>query len=454
MPVRLTTSEFIKKAKDVHGNTYDYSLVDYKTAVTPVVFICAIHGKFKQQPTYHVNSIGCPKCGIESKGGHNRLTTDEFIEKAKIIHGEKYDYSLVVYYTSHSKVKILCKKHNYIFTQVPNSHLGGSGCPKCKSNSISLRFRKTTSEFIEKAKRIHGEKYDYSITTYTGDSAKLNIICEQHGIFNQKAGVHLSGHGCQLCGSEKISKVKQYGFKMFYQLAMEKHGSRYDYNKNSYLSYQDKVEIICKKHGKFTQAPTDHINLGHGCPECSGNVRKTNDQFIRDAKKIHGEKFDYSKSKYINHYIKVEIACSRHGIFWQSPGKHISSEHGCPKCAKFGFDQNKPGFNYVHLMQETGTDLKFVKYGITNVPRKRKSQLKNQIKIPNIKYEILETYMIRSDLGSTSVILENKLHDFVKRNNCSFVNNLPDLFDGKTETVYPEFYRVLVNELDQCTKAK
>jgi hypothetical protein len=127
---KLTTEEFIKKAKTIHGDKYDYNLVDYKNTYTKVKIICPIHGVFKQKPSDHLRNNGCPECS-----GTKKLTTKEFIEKAKAVHGDKYDYSLVKYKNTKTKVKIICPIHN-TFEQRPNSHLKGFGCPECRQSTF------------------------------------------------------------------------------------------------------------------------------------------------------------------------------------------------------------------------------------------------------------------------------------------------------------------------------
>jgi len=122
---RLTTEQFIEKAKAVHGDKYDYSLVDYKNAKTKVKIICSIHGVFEQIPYNHLQGKKCFECN-----GSKKTTTKQFIEKAKVIHGDKYDYRQVKYNNRHNKVKIVCPEHGP-FEQTPGCHLNGNGCPKC-----------------------------------------------------------------------------------------------------------------------------------------------------------------------------------------------------------------------------------------------------------------------------------------------------------------------------------
>lgn len=139
-----------------------------------------------------------------------KLTTTQFIDKCRHLHGDKYDYSKTVYVDSRSPVKIVCFKHG-IFEQRASSHLSGNGCPECARNwtnehklNLQNSSRKsrgmTTNEWIEKAKTVHGDRYDYSQTVCVNQRTNVKIICKVHGLFEQKADSHIRGHGCRFCG--------------------------------------------------------------------------------------------------------------------------------------------------------------------------------------------------------------------------------------------------------------
>ena len=188
-------SEFLKKSKLIHGDTYDYSLVDYKNKRTKVKIICNEHGIFEQLPQHHTIGNGCKPCSDDRK----RLTIEKFIERANKVHNNKYDYSLVKYTGAHNKVKILCPIHGK-FEQRSCDHINSynRGCPDCGGTQKS-----TTEEFILKSKEIHGDKYDYSLVEYTLCTNKVKIVCFEHGIFEQLAHIHLSGCGCPCCNNSK-----------------------------------------------------------------------------------------------------------------------------------------------------------------------------------------------------------------------------------------------------------
>ena len=200
-----TIEQFIIDAKKVHGDRYDYSLVRYKNTDTNIKIICPDHGVFEQLPTHHINGSGCPECS-----GVKKYTTESYIEKVSHIHNNKYDYSLVKYKNNKTYIKITCPIHG-VFEQSPKHHMNGVGCPKCGRLKSDQSKRKTTEDFIIKVNKIHNNKYDYSLTNYTFAINKVIIICPIHGIFEQTASNHLSGHGCKKCSDIKsrLRRIKE-----------------------------------------------------------------------------------------------------------------------------------------------------------------------------------------------------------------------------------------------------
>ena len=197
----LTTEIFIRKAKKVHGDRYDYECTNYVSSSEKIEITCKIHGSFFVTPNNHLNKkSGCPKCAIIYKASKRVMPLQEFISCAAKIHKNKYDYSRVAYKNSIEKVEIKCKQHG-IFYQTPSKHIFGQGCPKCAKN-----YKDTTETFIRKSKKIHDNLYDYSITKYVSNDEKVLILCKQHGVFKQSPDVHLSGCGCPTCGKNSISK--------------------------------------------------------------------------------------------------------------------------------------------------------------------------------------------------------------------------------------------------------
>lgn len=198
MPKRLTQEEFITKAKSIHGDRYDYSEVVYIRSVDMIKIICPKHGAFKQSAHSHLKGRGCLECGYVKRSDSLKYTTKDFLTKSTLIHGDLYIYSEVAYTGSNDKVKIICTKHG-AFEKAPYEHLRGKGCPKCGISKRARLRTLTTDFFIEKAKEVHGNLYDYSKVDYKHNKIKIKIVCQKHGVFKQCSGGHLSGKGCPKC---------------------------------------------------------------------------------------------------------------------------------------------------------------------------------------------------------------------------------------------------------------
>ena len=184
--MRKTVEKFIEDSKRVHGDKYDYSKVEYVNASTKVCIICLKHGEFWQAPKDHLNGQGCPECG-----GHMRKTVEKFIEDSKRVHGDKYDYSKVEYVNNKTKVCIICPKHGEFFV-TPHNHLKGRNCPLCGAENKRKKRADTTESFVEKAIKVHGDKYDYSKVEYVNQNVKVCIICPEHGEFWQTPSNHIN----------------------------------------------------------------------------------------------------------------------------------------------------------------------------------------------------------------------------------------------------------------------
>lgn len=131
---KSNTSEFVEKAKKINPD-YDYSKVRYETSRTPVKIKCPIHGWFEQTPNRFLNGALCQKCGIEKRTASHRYDSEKFIELAKKIHGDKYDYTKVNYVNSKTPVEVICKKHDTSFSVNPTHHIvSKSGCPICRES--------------------------------------------------------------------------------------------------------------------------------------------------------------------------------------------------------------------------------------------------------------------------------------------------------------------------------
>jgi len=196
-----------------------------------------------------------------------KITTEEFITRARNKHGPRYDYSKTDYKGPRNKICVICKIHGE-FYQDPFKHLKGNGCRKCNVDRQKLSL----SEFISRSNIIHSGKYDYSaIKSIKNSKEKVLIKCPVHGEFQQPAGAHSMGIGCKKCGSEKLSKDRALSKEEFVRRACEVHKDLYDYSRVGYKNSVTKVCIICKDHGEFYQRPSLHLRSG-GCPQCHHSI--------------------------------------------------------------------------------------------------------------------------------------------------------------------------------------
>lgn len=199
-----TTEEWVEKANEIHNNKYDYSKTVYTKSKDKVTVICheidedgVEHGEFSVRACNHIYGIGCPKCGHRYQ-----YNTEEFIKKARKIHGDKYDYSEAEYSTQHTPLTIICPTHGR-FRQLPSVHIfQHAGCPKCNGGVVF-----TKEDFIEKAREIHGDRYDYGNVEYKNAREPVEIICKTHGSFYQTPDVHLRGNGCPKCRSSRLESM-------------------------------------------------------------------------------------------------------------------------------------------------------------------------------------------------------------------------------------------------------
>ena len=404
MGKKLTKEEFIKRAIEVHGDTYDYCKVKYVDYHTKVEIICKVHEEFDKTPAHHLGGQGCPDCSLTRRTQSQTKTQEEFIREAVKVHGNKYDYSKVEYINTNTKISIICKFHSYKFNQYPSSHLKGhEGCDKCKSENSSKRqlftkeefieraisihgdkydytsinfvnmrisidvfcnfhqktwpvspysharpdgtgsecrycrgYDRTTEDFIEAAKQVHGDKYDYSRVKYTKASNEVKVYCPKHDYtWGTTWYSHIiSQHGCQYCGADRNIDVKDVIARF-----QEVHGDLYDYSLyTKWKGWHENIEVICKKHKGhiFEPTPASHYYLKTGCDLC-GNIQKsvkqlkTQEEFIEQAIAVHGDRYDYSETVYDGDGRSITYICKIHGKKTQEAGHHLGG-HGCDEC--------------------------------------------------------------------------------------------------------------------------
>ena len=322
---------FIEKSKKIHGDRYDYSLVEYVNNSTKVKIICHTHGVFEQIPAKHTRGSNCPSCVINMrKEKNNNYYSKHFIEISKNIHNNKYDYSLVEYLNNNTKVKIICPIHG-VFEQLPSNHSKGANCPSCVSDSRKKRMKKDNDYFLQKAVEIHGLVYDYSKVDYINNRNKVTILCSKHGSFEQEPRYHLTGSKCPKCVNEEKSKSMIKSFDDFEKLANEVHDNKFSYKKTDYISMRVETNITCPIHGEFKQIPHNHVN-GYGCFKCSknGTSKKEKEvlEFLSNYVECDNTNREVLNNKELDVYIPSKrVAIEFNGLYWHNSKFKDSNYH-------------------------------------------------------------------------------------------------------------------------------
>ena len=342
---RLTQGEFDRKVRLFHGERYQYDFSEYANQRSILNVKCKKHGKFSITAANFMNGRGCRDCGIEAASQKKRLSTKEWVAKAKSVHGNRYDYSKSNYLGAHQYITITCSTHGD-FEQKAGNHISlGRGCRKC-SGILRTRDNKekilTQEEFLKRCKKYHkGSLLKFERAKYTGSKNKVVVDCELHGEQRIIAGNLMRGAGCKHCAALKNSEGRKTSVAEFVKRASKQYETTYDYSQVNFKNLHEKVTVTCPIHGAWSVIAANHIIGKSGCPTCKSikfaddakqaNTLSTED-FIALSIKAHGYKYDYSDTHYSHSNEKVRIECKKHGKFTQTARLHVVGK-GCPKCA-------------------------------------------------------------------------------------------------------------------------
>ena len=191
--------------------------------------------------------------------------------------------------------------------------------------------RMTTEDFIKKAMEVHGDKYDYSKVFYTGNADEVTIICPIHGEFTQTADNHLQGRGCMRCGKRHMGDMRTKTQEQFLAEARAIHGNKFDYSMVKYVRSDIPITLKCNVCGHVYDINPGSHLSRCDCPMCAGKIVTTED-FIRRSKEVHGDRYDYSKSVYKNNHDNIIVICRKHGPFKTTLLRHVTQRSGCPIC--------------------------------------------------------------------------------------------------------------------------
>ena len=287
---KLTTEEFIKKAREVHGDRYDYSKVRYVDAKTDVCIICPIHGEFMQRPSHHTAGHGCTKCASEINAAKMRVWTEEKCREEASRYSEMKSFR-----TLSEDAYNAALKHHWLKNYTWLTYKIDVSKTKKKRQSY------TQEEIIEKLRSIFGERYGYDKVVYKAMKVPITLVCHEkeangveHGEFSMRPdNIFSSNQACPKCYDARRSRLQRKPIEKFIEEATKVHGGLYEYHKVNYINTNTKVCIVCPIHGDFWQTPSSHLR-GKGCPHCSGNAKKWNKETCEQEAQKHEYVFTFS----------------------------------------------------------------------------------------------------------------------------------------------------------------
>lgn len=265
-----------------------------------------------------------------------KLTTEEFIERARKVHGDKYDYSKTLYIKSHSKLTITCKVHGD-FTQKGNDHLNGSGCRKCGGTRL-----KTKEQFVSDAVQVHGYKYNYENTIYKGNTVCIVIICPEHGEFWQTPSIHLDGSGCPKCGDE--SRRNQSRLTV---------NNKRDWN----FEQPEEYKLIPLTKGKFAKVDNEDFDKLKDINWCYGDGGKY--VFNRNLGKLHRYLMKAPKGKVVDHINHDTLDNRRSNLRLCSKSQNAMNTKKINNCTSIfkGVYYNSRVSKYISRIKKNGKDI-------------------------------------------------------------------------------------------------
>lgn len=344
---KKTTEQFVAEAKEVWGDRWDYSKTEYVRAADKVIITCLEHGDFSQVARLHLRGyVGCGGCNGRGNG------LKSFLAKSLSKWGDRWDYSKTNYVNNYEKVTITCRDHGD-FLQTPRRHYEGVvGCPRC-----SGRY-KTLEDFVYEATKVWEDRWDYSMVSFKNQEEKVSIVCKEHGEFKQSPYYHLKGFvGCSKC-SNKISDTEEFIDRAKNVWSED----LWDYSKAEFKNLHSKISVVCRRHGRVVQQiASSHLKGRNPCPECTNRFFRNTEDFISDASRVWGDRWDYSNTEFKKIKGAVSITCRDHGEFTQLADNHLRGFIGCRPCSSVGESAGESEVKEFLLSIGVPTERKYVK---------------------------------------------------------------------------------------------
>ena len=338
--MRAGWQNYLSKMRSVFDcSNLDFSEVDYKGSQEKIKITCSIHGLFEAIPAVMLSAKkGCPSCGMSKR---RSLGAKEILRRLIKVHGNKYEFDLPTNVTTTTKISYSCQLHGKKNGVVSNL-LAGKGCRECGRIASSHKRALTTEKWVKKARKVHGEKYEYAKTKYVNSKTKVIITCPDHGDFKINPSNHISPglkRGCNECSGGKVvnwdNSKKRLSQTEFLKRVTKAAPSNLDFSKSIYKGQKNTVTVICKLHGEFEAWPNNLFN-GQNCPDCAavitGNKRRVSSKEIEERIILRfGNKYEIDKSSIKMVTEHVRLKCAKHGWFTGLVSNLMVSS-GCPKC--------------------------------------------------------------------------------------------------------------------------
>lgn len=369
---KLTKDEVIDKFNKTHKNKYNYDKFIYINQRTKGCITCLIHGDFYMTPKNHWLGQGCPKCAKEkNRGCYRRKNFDKIkLNELKEIASEKFDFTCAYYKNEKSKITLICKECGNKIKVYPNDIRNLN--IKCEH-----KFKHKGEDLVLKFNEIHTHKYQYNIILdkFYRTSEYIDIICEKHGKFRQTIYNHFH-NGCPKCGIEKFRDARKVNVLEFKEKLNNITSNNISFNENDFVDMNKKIIFHCKVCNlDFERKPTSML-INKRCPHCHKKEiiqkrTKTTDVFKEQIKKVHGDKYDLSKTIYIKSNKKVIATCPIHGDFYIEANSFLNG-HGCP-------------FHFLHKSKQ---ELELCEF-ISNIIDEKKIILSDRSTLNGLELDIL-----------------------------------------------------------------
>ena len=319
----------------------NFSEVDYKGSQEKIKVICSVHGLFEAIPAVMLNrKSGCHHCGMSKR---RSLGAEEILSRLIKVHGNKYEFDLPAGVRTTTKISYSCELHGKK-NRIVRELLTGKGCGECGLIASAQKRALTTEQWVKKARKVHGKKYDYSKTKYVNATTKVIVTCPDHGDFEINPSNHIQPtlkRGCKRCSGGRTfnydNSRKRLSQAEFLKRVSEVAPPNLDFSKSIYKGQKKTVTVVCKLHGEFESWP-HNLFSGQNCSDCaaflSGKKRRVNAKEIEERIIQHfGDKYEIDKKSVKMATKRIRLKCNKHGWFEGLLGNLLVTP-GCPKCTR------------------------------------------------------------------------------------------------------------------------